>query len=264
MLLAIDIGNTNVNLGVFDGPVLKSTWRISSEARRLADEYGLLVSSILPLKGISPEDITEACLCSVVPPLTPIFEEVCRTYFEVIPLVVSAGVKTGVDILYDNPRDVGADRIVDAVAAFRLYGGPVIIVDFGTGTVFDAVSKEGSYLGGAISPGINVAAEALFLSTSQLRRIELIPPKSAIGRNTVTSLQAGLLLGYVGLVEGMVARFQKEMGDDARVIATGGLAEIIAKETAVFDAINPDLTLIGLRMVHEMNNSTAPDTTEVG
>ena len=264
MLLAIDIGNTNVNLGVFDGPVLKSTWRISSEARRLADEYGLLVSSILPLKGISPEDITEACLCSVVPPLTPIFEEVCRTYFEVIPLVVSAGVKTGVDILYDNPRDVGADRIVDAVAAFRLYGGPVIIVDFGTGTVFDAVSKEGSYLGGAISPGINVAAEALFLSTSQLRRIELIPPKSAIGRNTVTSLQAGLLLGYVGLVEGMVARFKKEMGDDARVIATGGLAEIIAKETAVFDAINPDLTLIGLRMVHEMNNSTAPDTTEVG
>ena len=257
MLLAIDIGNTNVNLGVFDGPVLKSTWRIASDARRLADEYGLLVSSILPLKGISPDEITDACLCSVVPPLTPIFEEVCTSYFKVVPLVVSSGVETGVDILYDNPRDVGADRIVDAVAAFRLYGGPVIVVDFGTGTVFDAVSREGNYLGGAISPGINVAAEALFLSTSQLRRIELTAPKSAIGRNTVASLQAGLLLGYVGLVEGMVARFKTELGHDARVVATGGLAELIAKETEIFDAINPDLTLIGLRMVHEMNTVSA-------
>ena len=253
MLLVIDIGNTNIALGVFEGPHLKDTWRLYTDPRRLPDEYGLLLSSILPLKGVNPDDITCACLCSVAPPLTPTFEEVCKNYFKATPLTVSAGVKTGVRILYDSPRDVGADRIVDAVAAFRLYGGPVIIVDFGTGTVFDAVSHDGDYLGGAISPGINVAAEALFLSTSQLRRVELTPPKSAIGRNTVASLQSGLLLGYVGLVEGMVARFKKEIGHDARVVATGGLAEVIAKETKVFDAINPDLTLIGLRMVYEMN-----------
>ena len=253
MLLAIDIGNTNVTLGVFEGQRLKSTWRIATDPRRLTDEYGLLVSGILPLKGINPEDITGACLCSVAPTLTFTFEEVCKRYFKVSPLTVSAGVKTGVRILYDNPRDVGADRIVDAVAAFRLYGGPVIIVDFGTATVFDAVSHDGEYLGGAIAPGINVAAEALSLSTSQLRRVELTPPKCAIGRNTVASLQSGLFLGHVGLVEGMVARFKAEMGHEARVIATGGLAEVISKETEVFDAINPDLTLIGLRMVYEMN-----------
>ena len=253
MLLAIDIGNTNITLGVFEGQSLRSTWRLATDSRRLPDEYGLLVSSILPLKGISPEDITGACLCSGVPTLTSTFEEVCKSYFKVSPLTVSAGVKTGVHILYDSPRDVGADRIVDAVAAFQLYGGPVIIVDFGTATVFDAVSRHGEYLGGAIAPGINVAAEALFLSTSMLRRVELTPPKSAIGRNTVAALQSGLLLGQVGLVEGMVRRFKDEMGQDARVVATGGLAAVIAKETEVFDAINPDLTLIGLRIVHEMN-----------
>ena len=258
MLLAIDIGNTNVTLGVFEGPHLKSTWRFATDPRRLADEYGLLVSSILPLKGVSPEDITGACLCSVAPTLTLTFEEVCRSYFKVNPLTVSTGVKTGVRILYDNPRDVGADRIVDAVAAFRLYGGPVIIVDFGTATVFDAVSNDGEYLGGAIAPGINVAAEALFLSTSQLRRVELSPPKSAIGRNTVASLQSGLLLGHVGLVEGMVARFKREMGDEVTVVATGGLAEAIAKETQVFDAVNPDLTLVGLHMIYEMNVGPTP------
>lgn len=253
MLLAIDIGNTNVTLGVFEGQCLKSTWRIATDARKMTDEYGLLVSSILSLKGINPEQITGACLCSVAPTLTSTFEEMCKGYFHVDPLTVVSGVKTGVHILYDNPKDVGADRIVDAVAAFQLYGGPVIIVDFGTATVFDAVSREGNYLGGAISPGIDVAAEALFLSTSQLRRVELTSPKSAIGRNTVASLQSGLLLGHVGLVEGMVARFKGEMGSDTHVVATGGLAGIIAKETEVFDSINPDMCLIGLRIIYEMN-----------
>ena len=259
MLLAIDIGNTNVALGVFEGQRLRSTWRIATDQRRLPDEYGLLVSSILPLKGIDPGDIRDVCLCSVAPTLTPTFEEVCASYFKVKPLTVSAGVKTGIRILYDNPRDVGADRIVDAVAALRLYGGPVIVVDFGTATVFDAVSREGDYMGGAIAAGINVAADALFLSTSQLRRVELTAPKAAIGRNTVTSLQSGLLLGHVGLVEGMVVRFKEELGHEAQVIATGGLAEIIAKETTIFDAINPDLTLIGLRIIYEMNTGSAAE-----
>ena len=253
MLLAIDIGNTNLTMGVFDGKRLKSTWRVSTDQRRLADEYGLLVSSILPLKGVKPESITGACLCSVAPTLTPTFEEMCSSYFNVSPLTVSAGIKTGVRILYDNPRDVGADRIVDAVAALHLYGGPVIVVDFGTATVFDAISADGEYMGGAIAPGINVSAEALFLSTSQLRRVELTAPKSAIGRNTVASLQSGLLLGHVGLVEGMVARFKREMGENAQVVATGGLAGVIAKETKVFDVINPDLTLMGLRIIYENN-----------
>ena len=256
MLLAIDIGNTNITLGAFEGNQLRSTWRLATDLRRLADEYAPLVSTMLPLKGINPGDITDACMCSVVPPLTPIFEQMCKTYFQVSPLTVSAGVKTGIHILYDTPRDVGADRIVDAVAALRLYGGPVIVVDFGTGTVFDAVSKDGEYIGGAIAPGISIAAEALYLNTSQLRRVELIPPKSAIGRNPIAALQSGLVLGYVGLVEGMVSRFKDEMGQDTRVVATGGLAEIMAKETSVFDDINPDLTLIGLQMIYELNSKS--------
>ena len=260
MLLAIDIGNTNITVGVFEGQQLKSTWRVAADPRRLSDEYALMISSMLPLKGVDPAHVTDACLCSVVPPLTPIFEEMCEGYFKLSPLVVSTGVKTGIPILYDNPRDVGADRIVDAVAALHLYGSPLIVVDFGTATVFDAISSDGEYLGGALAPGVNVAAEALFLNTSQLRRVELTPPKSAIGRNTVSSLQSGLLLGYVGLVEGMVARFKDEIGHDSRVVATGGLAEVIAKETGVFDAINLDLTLIGLRIIYEMNRGPVPDT----
>ena len=259
MLLAIDIGNTNITLGVFEGQRLRSTWRMASDQHRLSDEYGLQIAGMLPLKGVDPGEVTDACLCSVAPTLTSTFEEMCSTYFRVTPLTVTAGVKTGVPILYDAPRDVGADRIVDAAAALNLYGGPVIIVDFGTGTVFDAVSRDGEYLGGAIAPGISVAADALFLSTSQLRRVDLAPPKSAIGRNTISALQSGLVWGYVGLVEGMVARFREEMGAEARVVATGGLAEIIARETTVFHAVNPDLTLIGLRLIYEMNRGDGPD-----
>ena len=256
MLLTIDIGNTNITLGVFDGPHLKSTWRIATDQRRLTDEYGLQISALLPLKGVASNQVDGACICSVAPILTPTFEEMCRAYFNVDPLTVSAGVKTGVRILYDSPRDVGADRIVDAAAAYRLYGGPAIMVDFGTATVFDAVTKDGEYLGGAIAPGINVAADALFLSTSQLRRVDLATPAYAIGRNTVMALQSGLLWGHVGLVEGMVARFKAELGQESRVIATGGLAEVIARETDVFDEINMDLTLIGLRLIYDMNRGS--------
>lgn len=254
MLLTIDIGNTNVTLGVFDGSQLLTTLRLATDSRRMADEYGLMLTGLLRLRGVEPEEITEACLCSVVPPLTLTFDQVCHSYFKVTPLTVSTGVRTGLRILYDNPRDVGADRIVDAVAAIELYHPPpLIVVDFGTATVFDAISREGDYLGGAIAPGINVAAEALFLNTSQLRRVELVAPKSVIGHNTTTAIQSGLVLGYADMVTGMVRRFKREIGQDARVVGTGGLAGIISRETEVFDEINPDLTLIGLRLIYQMN-----------
>ena len=254
MLLALDIGNTNITIGVFQGEQLKATWRMQTDPRRTPDEYGLILRHLLPLKGVAPEEIGHISLCSVVPPLAPVFEDVCKTYFHVTPFSITAGTKTGVRILYDNPRDVGADRVVDAAAAYRLYGGPLVIVDFGTATVFDAVSEHGDYLGGAISPGINLAAEALFLNTSQLRRVELVHPRSAIGKNTVASMQSGLMLGYAGLVEGMVQRFKAELGGRAKVIATGGLAPLMAEEVTVFDVVNPDLTLVGLRLIYEMNH----------
>ena len=261
MLLALDIGNTNINFGVFeedtvgaDRFVPSATWRVATDARRMADEYGLMLSYLLPLRGISPADVTAAVLCSVVPPLTPTFVALCRTYFKVEPLVVGTGVRTGIKVLYDNPRDVGTDRIVDAVAALKLYGGPVIIVDFGTGTVFDAVTGQAEYVGGAIAPGIVVAADALFHSSSQLRRVELERPASAIGKNTVHAVQSGLVFGYAEMVKGMVARFDREMGGGCKVIATGGLADLIAREANVFDAVNEDLTLAGLRIIHDLNS----------
>ena len=253
MLLTMDVGNSMVNLGVFDDERLVANLRVSTDARRSADEYGLMLRDLLSLNGIDRSVITDVCMCSVVPPLTGVFEELSQTYFSVNPLIVTAGVRTGLQINYDNPRDVGADRIVDAVAAIELYGPPIIIVDFGTATVFDAVSRDGIYLGGAISPGINVAAEALFLNTSQLRRVELVAPESAIGQNTTEALQSGLVLGYAGLVTGLVGRFKKELGEDAKVVGTGGLAGIMSKVADVFDDINPDLTLIGLRLIYGKN-----------
>jgi len=244
-----------VNLGVFDGETLVANLRVSTDARRSSDEYGLMIRDLLALNGVERSTITDVCMCSVVPPLTGIFEELFETYFHVKSLSITAGVRTGLQISYDNPRDVGADRIADAVAAINLYGKPVIIVDFGTATVFDAISKDGIYLGGAIAPGINVAAEALFLNTSQLRRVELVAPKSAIGQNTSTALQAGLVLGYAGLVTGLVERFKAELGEEAKVIGTGGLATVISKEADIFDDINQDLTLIGLHMIYNMNQT---------
>ena len=261
MLLAIDIGNSMVTLGVFDEERLTTTLRVATDTRRLADEYGLLITNLLELNGVAPSSVDQISMCSVVPPLTQVFDQVCDTYFGTKPLTVSAGVRTGLRIHYDNPRDVGSDRIVDAVAAIELYEPPIIVVDFGTATVFDAVSRDGVYLGGAIAPGINVAAEALFLNTSQLRRVELVAPKSAIGQNTSLALQSGLVFGYAGLVEGIVARFKQELGGDAQVIGTGGLADIISQETEIFDYINPDLTLIGLRLVYEMNQQ-APNSAD--
>ncbi|MBI2170561.1 MAG: type III pantothenate kinase [Chloroflexi bacterium] len=253
MLLAIDIGNTNVTLGVFQGETLKATWRLATDARRMPDEYGLILLNLLPMRGIAPADISAVAICSTVPPLTQVFADLCESFFHIKPLVIGAGIRTGIKVLYDNPRDVGADRIVNATAAYRIYGGPLIIVDFGTPTVFDAISAQAEYLGGAIAPGLRIAAESLFTATSQLRRVELVAPASAIARNTVQAIQSGVMLGHVDMVEGMVRRFKREVGQEAKVVATGGEAPLIAKETNVFDAIGLDLTLIGLRMIHEMN-----------
>jgi type III pantothenate kinase len=253
MLLCIDLGNTNITFGLYAADQLQGHWRINTDHHKMPDEYGVLFLNLLALDGHQPPGVSGICLCSVVPPLTGTLEEMCHTYFGQAPLIVDAGVKTGVNIRYDNPREVGADRVVDAAAAFRLFGGPACVVDFGTATTFDAISREGDYLGGAIAPGIRIAAEALFSRAAKLPRIDLVRPPRAIGSNTVHSMQSGLIYGYVGLVEGMVARFRAELGDDMRVIGTGGLAEIIARETQVIQEVDPWLTLKGLRIVWEIN-----------
>ena len=253
MLLCIDIGNTNITFGLYEGDTLGPSWRIRTIHDKMADEYGILLIQLFRQKGYSSEDVTGAVIASVVPPLTPTFEQACREYVGQEALVVDAGVRTGVRVRYDNPREVGADRVVDAAAVRALYSVPACIVDFGTATTFDAVSAEGDYLGGAIAPGIGIAAQALFERTAKLPRVELTRPPSVIGRNTPHSIQSGLLFGYVGLVEGMVARFRAELGPDTVVIATGGLAEIIARETDVIDVVDPWLTLHGLRIVYDLN-----------
>ena len=254
MLLTLDVGNTNVTIGIFDGEQVVATWRIATDMERLADEYAVLLLGLLRTADVEVGAIDQAVMASVVPDLAPIFEQLCERYFGVTPLVVGTGTRTGIRVLYDNPREVGADRIVDVVAALHLYGPPpLIIVDFGTATVFDAVSADGEYLGGAIAPGIGIASEALFERAAKLYRVELERPKTAIGKNTVASIQSGTLYGYVGLIEGMVARFKRELGSQARVIATGGWANLLARETHVFDAVDLNLTLTGLRLVHEMN-----------
>jgi type III pantothenate kinase len=254
MLLTIDIGNTNITLGLYQGKTLGPRWRLATVHDRMPDEYGLQFIGLLAHAGHDPAELTGICLASVVPPLTGRIIEACRHYIHQDALVVDAGVKTGVRIRYEDPRAVGADRIVDAAAVQQLYGGPACVVDFGTGTTFDAISGEGDYLGGAIAPGIGIAAEALFMHTAKLPRVDLLRPPSVIGRNTVHAMQSGLLFGYVCLVEGMVARFRGELGPDMKVIATGGLAEIVARETDVFQIIAPWLTLDGLRIVWELNH----------
>ena len=255
MLLAIDIGNTDITLGVFEGEELRATWHMATSIHRMADEYAALLLNLLHHQSLKISDIKEIALCSVVPPLVATFEQLCHRYFHVSPMMVGAGVKTGVRIRMDNPREVGADRIVNAAAAHHLYSGPIIITDLGTATTFDTVSKEGDYLGGAIAPGIVTAAESLFTQAAMLPRVELTRPKHAIGTNTTSAMQSGLIFGYVGLVEGIVARIQRELGEKATVVATGGYAELIAKETTTIDIVNSNLTLIGLRLVYQMNEA---------
>ena len=253
MLLCVDIGNTNIVMGLYDAERLRTHWRVSTDHQQMPDEYGMLLMSLLGHAGFEVGDIDGACMASVVPPLTDVFSEMLRHYVDVEPLIVDTGTRTGVAIRYDNPREVGADRVVNAAAGYRLYGGPACIVDFGTATTFDALSAQGEYLGGAIAPGVYIAAEALFQRAAKLPRIDLRRPPNPIGSNTVDSMRSGILFGYVGLVEGMVSRFRGELGPDMRVIATGGLAPLIAAETDVIDFVNPWLTLEGLRMIYELN-----------
>ncbi len=254
MLLAIDVGNTTTTIGLFDGERLRATWRIATGHQRLADEYAVILLGLLNVEQVTPDDIGDGVLSSVVPDLAPVFETLCREHLGVRPLVVDTGTRTGVRILYDSPRDVGADRVADVVGATKRYGPPpLIIVDLGTGLVFDAVSENGDYLGGAIAPGIGIASDALYERAAKLHPVELTRPPSAIGRNTVGAIQSGLLFGYVDLIEGMVARFKRELGGEAKVVGTGGWAELIARETRVFDVVDPDLTLHGLRLIHEAN-----------
>jgi len=256
MLLAIDVGNTNSTLGLYDGNVLGPRWRLSTGNEKTADEYGLLLLGLLQRAGVNVSAVNAAAISSVVPQLTGAFAEACRQYLQCEPLVVDDSCRTGVRILCDNQAEVGADRIVDAAAVRKLYGGPACVVDFGTATTFDAITRDGEYLGGAIAPGIIISAEALFRRAAKLPKVDLVQPPAAIGKNTVQSLQSGLLFGYVGLIEGMVARFRAELGQEMKVIATGGLAEVMAQETDVISIVAPWLTLEGLRIIHDLNQTS--------
>lgn len=253
MLLAIDIGNTNVVLGVFDDERLVENWRVGTKTQITADEYAMIVRDLFNFTGIAFQQIDGVVISTVVPPLLPIMVEMSRKYFKLEPMVVSDQLKTGITIKYDNPREIGADRIVNAAAAFHRYGGPLIIVDFGTATTFCAVTQKGEYLGGAIVPGVKISAEALFQRASKLPRVELAKPASVIGKDTVSAMQAGIIYGYAGLVDGIVERMKKELADGAQVIATGGLAELVAAEAGSVQKIEPDLTLQGLRLLYHIN-----------
>ncbi len=255
MLLCVDIGNTNITLGLYEGDELGPRWRLATDHERMPDEFILQLRGLLTYAGLDRTSVRGVSLASVVPPLTGTWVEVCQRGLDCEPLVVDGTIETGLRILYDEPGVVGADRIADAVAAYHRYGGPACIVDFGTATTFNAISSEGDYIGGAIAPGIRIAAQALFQRTAKLPRVDIARPPAAIGRNTVHSMQSGLVFGYVSMVEGMVTRFRQELGAETRVIGTGGLAELIARETPVIEILAPWLTLDGLRMIYEMNRT---------
>lgn len=253
MLLVIDLGNTTLTLGVFDQSKLKYHWRLTTDRNRTEDEYGLQMLGLLETCDINPSSIKGIVLSSVVPPLTEWVVRACQNYLKIDPMIVSADLKLNINVLYDNPSAVGADRLADAVAVQAKYGGPACAIDFGTATTFNAITAQAEYLGGAILPGITTAAEALVSRTAKLPPIELKAPPSVIGRNTVHAIQAGLIYGYVALVEGMVERFKKELGENMKVIATGGHVQKIADHTEVIDHVDPWLTLEGLRIIWEMN-----------
>jgi type III pantothenate kinase len=255
MLLTIDVGNSNTVLGVFDGAELRVHWRLTTRREQTADEYGILVRNLFASSGLDPGGVEAVALASVVPPLTPVLVALARHYLGHEPLVVGPGVKTGMPILYEPPGDVGADRIVNGVAAFSAYGGPVIVVDFGTATTFDVVTRRGEYAGGVICPGIGISADALFQRAARLPRVDVRHPGKVIGRSTVLSMQSGLYFGYAAMCEGLVARIRAELAEPARVVATGGLAETLAAEIPSIGAVDPVLTLTGLRLIWERNRS---------
>jgi len=253
MLLVIDVGNTNIVVGVFDGERLVADFRLHTNERATGDELGLTTTELLRRRGIDVGAVSALAVANVVPPLARAVDEMSRLYFHCTPLVVGPGIRTGISIKYEDPRLVGADRIANAVAGRHLYGAPAILLDFGTATTFDALSAAGEYLGGAMAPGILISLDALVSRASRLNRVELAAPPSVIGRSPAASMQSGFVFGYVGLVQGIVARMRAEIGESARVIATGGLAELFAPLIPEIEAVDPHLTLVGLRLIHELN-----------
>lgn len=254
MLLAIDAGNTNVVFAVFDGAEQRGLWRCSTDPRRTADEYAVWLLKLLELQELNYRDVTGAIIASVVPDATPNLQRLCERHFGQKPLIVGAPeVDLGLQVLIDNPREAGADRLVNAVAACAVHKGPLMVIDFGTATTFDIVNAEGNFVGGVIAPGINLSSEALHRAAAKLPRVEIEQTDTVVGRNTVTAMQSGLYWGYVGLIEGLVSRIKAEMGGELYVMATGGLAALFARATPVIQHTDPDLTLRGLYLIYERN-----------
>jgi len=254
MLAVFDIGNAQVSAGVFEDRRLRTAFTLASDVRRPAEEYAFLLNGLLAQEGLCREQIDAVAIASVVPPLTEPFEQLARRLFGLEPLVVGTGTRTGVHVATHNPREVGTDRILNAAAAFHLHGGPLIVLDFGTATVFDVIGADGSYVGTAMAPGLALSAEALFQAASRLHRVDLVRPKGVVGKDSASALQAGIILGHATMVEGMVARIRAETGAPSQVVATGELAGLIATETSVIDHVEPHLALIGLRLMHELNS----------
>lgn len=253
MIFVLDVGNSNIKCGLFEDGKLKHSWRMTTRLERTADEYGIRIMAFLGHVDTDACDIKHIVISSVIPSINYTLQHMCAIYFNKKPMFVGPGIKTGINIKYDNPKELGADRIVGAIAAYHLYGGPCIIVDFGTATTFGAVSKDGDFLGGAICPGIKISTEALTINAAKLPHIELNKPASIIGRSTITGMQAGIIYGYVGQVDYIIRKFKKELGEPAKVIATGGLAEVVSQESKEIEEMNGLLTLIGLSRVYEMN-----------
>jgi type III pantothenate kinase len=253
MLMVFDIANTNIKIGLYDDNLLIANWRISTGVHRMPDEYGIMLYTLLRKDRIAAHEVTECAISCVVPPLLTIFNEMMLKYFHVKPLIVGPGIKTGVKIRYENPREIGADLIANAAAAIKLYTTPIIIVALGTATAFGIVSKDAEYLGGVIAPGIGISLEALYTRTSALPRVDLVRPKKTIGQNTIAAMQSGTIFGWAGLIDGIVERIREELGEKAMVVATGGYANLIATESKTIDKVNPELTLQGIKLIHEMN-----------